>query len=228
MPETHVDFSQPVPLFPLANCVLLPHATIRLHIFEPRYRAMVEDALNGPRLIAMAVFNDPRWKSNYADNLILHTAACLGYIVRDTQLPDGRYNILLQGLTRCRITTELEHEPYRLAHLEPLETNPTLEIDLTDTRTRLETLIADPKLGELAAIQAVRNLLNHDLPTNALIDLACLTLCEETEPRYQLLSEPNPHTRAAWLEHHLHHLRDTVTKALRSATGDTDTGIYLN
>ncbi|MEX0743958.1 MAG: LON peptidase substrate-binding domain-containing protein, partial [Phycisphaeraceae bacterium] len=60
-----VDFSRPLPLFPLANCTLLPHAVVPLHVFEPRYRALAREALESSKLIAMAVFEGDAWKDEY-------------------------------------------------------------------------------------------------------------------------------------------------------------------
>ncbi|MEQ9461884.1 MAG: LON peptidase substrate-binding domain-containing protein [Phycisphaeraceae bacterium] len=228
----NINYQQPIPLFPLASCVLLPHATIRLHIFEPRYRDMVADALAGDQLIAMATFNDPAWKSNYAENPIIHHAVCVGYILRHNILPDGRYNILLQGIARATIKSELEHNPYRIAMLQDLEQNnntkPVMEIDLHDTRQHLDTLIHDDTLSQLASVQALRNGLCNDIPTPALVDLATLTICQDSPSRYTILAEPDPHARATWLLNHLTQLKQTVTNALRSNTGDPDSGIYYN
>lgn len=223
-----VDYSHPIPLFPLASCVLLPHATIRLHIFEQRYRQMVADTLEGQRLIAMAVFNDPHWKQNYEGNPEIHPAVCVGLIARDVKLPDGRYNLLLQGLARARITEEHRHEPYRIASLEPLEEEPPLEIDLEAAREHIEELLQDEALGELSSVQALRNCSNKDIPTNALIDLATLTIFQDSDARYEQLAQQDAQTRAGWLISHLTCLRNTVIKAHRCSTVDPDSGIYLN
>ena len=100
----------PIPVFPLAGALLFPRAQLPLHIFEPRYRAMVRDALAGDRLIGMV---QPRDQN---DPPALFETGCLGRIESVEELEDGRFNIVLEGLTRFRIARELETDtPYRRA-----------------------------------------------------------------------------------------------------------------
>ncbi len=104
-----------VRLFPLPNLVLFPPVTQGLHIFEPRYRAMTADALAADRLLAVALLR-PGWEKEYEGRPSLYPVACLGRIVADQRLADGRYNLRLDGLARIRILEELPPEkPYRRA-----------------------------------------------------------------------------------------------------------------
>jgi Lon protease-like protein len=97
-----------IPIFPLAGALLFPRAQLPLHVFEPRYRAMVRDALAADRLIGMI---QPR---DQADPPALFETGCLGRIEGAEELQDGRYNIVLEGLTRFRILREIESDtPYR-------------------------------------------------------------------------------------------------------------------
>jgi Lon protease-like protein len=91
-----------IPVFPLAGAILFPGAQLPLHIFEPRYRAMVADALAGDRLIGMV---QPR---DQGEPPLLFEVGCLGRIVGADPLEDGRYNIVLEGLGRFRIAREAE------------------------------------------------------------------------------------------------------------------------
>ena len=91
-----------IPVFPLAGALLFPRAQLPLHIFEPRYRDMVRDALAGDRLIGMV---QPR---DQAEPPALFETGCLGRIEACETLDDGRYNIVLEGLTRFRILREIE------------------------------------------------------------------------------------------------------------------------
>jgi uncharacterized protein len=93
-----------VPIFPLAGALLFPRAQLPLHIFEPRYRAMVRDALDGDKVIGMV---QPRDQNEPA---ALFKIGCLGRIVRAEKLDDGRFNIVLEGLRRFRIAREVEVE----------------------------------------------------------------------------------------------------------------------
>src|SRR5260370_32604395 len=87
--------SRRIPLFPLPGVVLLPGTLLPLHIFEPRYRAMVADALAGDRTIGMAMLKRG-WEESDADPPIRLVGGA-GEIVESERLEDGRYNILLEG-----------------------------------------------------------------------------------------------------------------------------------
>jgi hypothetical protein len=89
-----------IPVFPLAGALLFPRAQLPLHIFEPRYRAMVKDALATHQLIGMV---QPR---DQEEPPALFEVGCLGRIVSAEELDDGRFNIVLEGLGRFRIVAE--------------------------------------------------------------------------------------------------------------------------
>jgi hypothetical protein len=99
--------------------VLFPNTIVPLHIFEPRYRAMVEDALKGDRLIAMALLK-PGWETDYEGAPPVHEVLGVGRIVREERLEDGRFNILLQGVARARIEEQMPPAPYRRARITVL------------------------------------------------------------------------------------------------------------
>ena len=93
-----------VPVFPLAGVLLLPRAHLPLHIFEPRYRSMTEDALAGDGMIAMVQPRDPM---SSEVNPEIYPVACLGRIVNEERLEDGRWQLTLEGVTRFRVAEEL-------------------------------------------------------------------------------------------------------------------------
>jgi Lon protease-like protein len=104
-----------IPVFPLPNLVLFPKLQLPLHIFEPRYRQMVRDAIAHGGRIGMALLRGD-WEKDYYGNPDIYGVGCLGKIVGVTPLPDGRYNILLHGLTEYEIEEEvLGVTPYRQA-----------------------------------------------------------------------------------------------------------------
>ncbi|MDQ4087065.1 MAG: LON peptidase substrate-binding domain-containing protein [Pseudomonadota bacterium] len=105
-----------VPIFPLAGALLFPRTQLPLHIFEPRYRAMVRDALASDRLIGMVQPKDPGLASGIgtSDTPALFDIGCIGRIAACEELDDGRFNIVLEGLSRFRIAREAAVEtPYR-------------------------------------------------------------------------------------------------------------------
>src|SRR5690349_8612910 len=85
------DFSGTARLFPLPNLVLFPHVVQPLHIFEPRYRQMMADALEDDRLLALVLLS-PGWAEDYHQAPAIEPLACLGRIVNEEKQLDGRYN----------------------------------------------------------------------------------------------------------------------------------------
>ncbi|HEU5251542.1 MAG TPA: LON peptidase substrate-binding domain-containing protein [Thermoanaerobaculia bacterium] len=111
-----------IPLFPLPEVVLLPGTQLPLHIFEPRYRAMVADALAGDQTIGMAMMK-PGWEHAGATPAILPVGGA-GRIVDSEELADGRYNIVLEGEFRYRVLSEAPPDPYRIANVEEVPSVP--------------------------------------------------------------------------------------------------------
>ena len=97
-----VNFQLPIPLFPLPEAILLPQSVTPLHIFEPRYRQMVETTLDRSGQIAMACFADETWRDAYDAAPPLRPVVCLGQIVQHERVSDG-YNIVLHGVCRARL-----------------------------------------------------------------------------------------------------------------------------
>lgn len=106
-----------VPVFPLPEYVLFPHTLIPFHIFEPRYRQLVGDALAGSRLIVVAGLQ-PGWESDYFGSPPVHSVAGMGKIVNEERLEDGRFNIFVHSLHRVRILETTRMSPYRAARVE--------------------------------------------------------------------------------------------------------------
>lgn len=224
-----IDFSKPIALFPLDNCVLLPHTTIPLHIFEQRYRAMTRDAIDSSGLIAMAIFDGDRYKTEYEGQPPIRDHVCVGYIVHHDRLVDGRYNMLLQGVARARIEQELLPEAggYRHAILRPIEER-VMEIDLDRVRRGIEGELQDPQLRKLACVGNVCNWLSPDLPTPAVVDLTWQALARDTQTRYEVLSEPSSIVRADRLLHLLKRTRRTLAMAEAMGPSMSETGLSLN
>jgi Lon protease-like protein len=104
-----------VPLFPLPGAILFPRAQLPLHIFEPRYREMVKDAIDGAGRIAMI---QPH-RLDDDNQAPLYAVGCIGEVVGVEELDDGRYNIVLLGSNRFRVIKEAEVDaPYRCADVD--------------------------------------------------------------------------------------------------------------
>jgi Lon protease-like protein len=104
-----------VPIFPLAGAILFPRAQLPLHIFEPRYREMVRDAVDGAGRIAMI---QPH-RIDDDNQAPLFDVGCIGDVVGIEELDDGRFNIVLLGANRFRLVREAEVDaPYRCAEVD--------------------------------------------------------------------------------------------------------------
>lgn len=226
--KSTIDFDSPVAVFPLPQCVLLPHASVPLHIFEPRYRKMISDALQGDRLVAMASFAGSDWQTDYEGTPPIRPVVCLAVIVQHQPLPDGRSNILLRGVCRARVVREMPHVPYRVAILEPAESSADLEFDLSARRRSIMGLIADPTLRRLASVHSLHERLRDSTPTEALIDLSIMCLVEDSEQRYAMLAETDALTRGAWLEAQLKSLRKIILAASRISSLSGTLEVSLN
>jgi uncharacterized protein len=133
-----------LPLFPLPNVVLFPGVYLPLHIFEPRYREMTADALAGDRLIGMALLK-PGYEANYDGRPPVYPIGCAGLITHAAKLPDGRFNIVLQGVERFRLQAEDHSRAYRVGTIQALDDGPMTPADtatLRGLRDRLEHLVS--------------------------------------------------------------------------------------
>jgi Lon protease-like protein len=132
-----------IPIFPLPNVVLFPNVFLPLHIFEPRYRTMVTDALAGDRIIGMVLLK-PGYEANYEGRPPVYAIGCAGVITHSEPLEDGRFNIVLRGLEKFRVTGEERGKPYRLAQVDaiPEQIADDDRDALRRQRQRLETLLA--------------------------------------------------------------------------------------
>ena len=108
-----------IPIFPLQDVALFPNTSVPLHIFEPRYRAMIADALEGDGIIGMVLLQ-PGHEADYHGRPPVHAIGCAGEITDAEELPDGRYLILLRGLVKFRVMSEDRSRTYRLAVVESL------------------------------------------------------------------------------------------------------------
>jgi Lon protease-like protein len=143
-----------IPIFPLPSVVLFPNVFLPLHIFEPRYRDMTRDALGGDRIIGMTLLQ-PGFEVNYEGRPPVYPVGCAGVITHADRLADGRYNIVLRGMEKFRITGEDASRSYRLASIEAIpESLPDGDRPaLRQQRQRLEAVLvaaierggADPK-----------------------------------------------------------------------------------
>jgi Lon protease-like protein len=128
------DLPSTVPVFPLTGALLLPRGALPLNIFEPRYRAMVEDAIKGKRVIGMV---QPRAPESEAHEPPVYDIGCAGRLTAFQELEDGRYIITLTGIRRFRIVEEMARTtPYRMFRVDYAEFMQDFEPETAATADR--------------------------------------------------------------------------------------------
>jgi uncharacterized protein len=193
-----------LPLFPLESVVLYPKLRTPLHIFEPRYRQMMESALRGDRALGMATVL-PEHRDEMAGAPPLFAIGCAGFIEAFERLPDGRFNLLLNGTARFRMLRELPPETgrlYRVAEVEWLaeaELSPAEDAALRAARVRvmdvLHEVIARARSSEPLARDAL-DALDATTFTNSL----CQMLQLPAEEKQSLLEADGTARRLDALE----------------------------
>ena len=181
-----------LPLFPLPNVVLFPNVFLPLHIFEPRYREMVADALASDRMIGMVLLR-PGWDRNYEGRPAIYPVGCSGVLTHNERLSDGRYNIVLRGIERFRILEEDHSLSYRRAVVEPLRDMALEAGDRTailQQRSKLESLLG-PRRSDTGDPRMPASMSDEDL-VNALAQYLDLEPLE----KQALLEKPCLRSRA--------------------------------
>lgn len=198
------SFNGVVRLFPLPNLVLFPHVVQPLHIFEPRYRQMTAHALAADRLLALALLR-PGWEGAYEGNPAIHPVVCLGRIVADQLLEDGRYNLLLRGVSRARIVKELTGSTlYRNARVELLaDVNPPAVATASELRKELGRLARVWLPQQKPLRDQLDELFSSELDVATLCDVFGFALPLPVEFKQHLLETVEVERRARQLLAHL-------------------------
>lgn len=177
-----------VPVMTLPNTVFFPQALLPLHIFEPRYRQMLQDVLNRDRLFAIARLDPAAARGGASEPA--HTVATVGIIRACQKADNDTSNLLLQGVCRVEIQAVVREQPYRLIAIRPLATvsggnHAQLETErlevmrLLNLRRRLGTPV--PK-GMTQFLESIED-------TDTFADVAAFNLCDDGEFKQELLEE---------------------------------------
>jgi Lon protease-like protein len=197
------------PLFPLPNVVLFPKAILPLHIFEPRYRIMMADALQGGQTICMALLR-PGWAADYNGSPAVHGVGCVGRVVQHQLLDDGRYNIALHGETKVAIEGFTQEEPYRIARVRTVEEDHawTASSGVEGEVAELLALFRRVRLGESAAVDLTEMYGPHVSP-EAVLNMIAMNLNVEANVKQELLELDSLRSRFRSI---VHYLRDAAAK----------------
>jgi len=198
------SFAGTARLFPLPNLVLFPHVLQPVHVFEPRYRELLEEALATDRLIAMATLA-PGWEKDYEGRPPVHPVACLGQVATHHKLNSGAYNVLLLGVQRVRVVEELDScKLFREVRVELCEDYyPPDEVQYRSLQEALRGTLVEslPRLPQ--AQEQLDQLLATDVPLGVLSDIVSYMLEVDLAEKLRLLTELDVHQRCQHLLDHL-------------------------
>ena len=191
-------FDGRVRLFPLPELVVFPHAMQPLHIFEPRYCELLQDALESDRLIAMATLTGGiTTASDHAPPIA--TTVCLGKIISHAEVEDDRHNILLVGIRRAKIIREIDAgRAFRMAEIDLADDiYPPLG---ADSRMELKRRLLDA-FGGIIPVSAnikknLHELMAGQMGLGPITDIVSYTLPFDAQEKLRLLAEPNVDARA--------------------------------
>jgi Lon protease-like protein len=184
-------------IFPLSEVVLFPDTLLPLHVFEPRYRKMLADALDGDRLIGMVLLRNP----DAEPRPTVYPVGCAGTIVEHKPFADGRSLVVLKGTVKFRIRREVEtDEPYRVVEAQALYEGPPPMDKVRGWRDELRECLRDlaragareddvvEELFDRIDLIAMTNSLSASLPLDVL-EKQSLLECPTIEDRERRLAE---------------------------------------
>ena len=197
--------SEEIALFPLASVVLFPRVRTPLHVFEPRYRQMTEDALAGERSIGMVAV-PPEHAGAMAGDPPVYPVGCAGVISQARRLPDGRFHIVLDGAFRFRILAEAPRPAgrlYRVASIERLADayDPAERERVEELRGRILGLVRSLlELSDRERAKEITPELFRSMDDEALVNTLANALALGTPEKQGLLETPSVPERYARLE----------------------------
>ncbi len=188
-------------LFPLPNLVVFPHVMQPLHIFERRYRAMLEEAVASDGLIGMAVLA-PGWQNDYEGRPPILPIACLCRIATHCKTEQGTYNALLVGVRRIRIVQEfVPKKLFREAEVELVDD--VYPPENQQRRKKLQQRLVGAFRGALPKMsdgcEQIEQLLGDDIPLGMLTDIVSYSLSLDQKVKEDLLAQPVADLRALLL-----------------------------
>ncbi|MGI5845406.1 MAG: LON peptidase substrate-binding domain-containing protein [Candidatus Xenobium sp.] len=202
------DYSEAVPIFPLAGLVFFPGTVLPLHLFEPRYREMALELLEGEGLLAVALLEEG-WEEDVTGETPIFPIVTVGRARRWERQEDGSLNVELLGLARARILGEVTGKLWRRARLQPLE---ELPVDPEETRELSQSLLWGlQRLVGAEKSKPSEIKLDPSLHLGRFCDSLAFLLPMEPSRKMGLLAELDPAVRARALVAHLEELRNKGT-----------------
>jgi len=214
--STEVAFHK-IPIFPLPNVVFFPKIFLPLHVFEERYKTMLIDALHGNQKIGMILLQEG-WERDYFGTPPVHLVGCVGKIEAHEKLPQGRFNILLRGLSRFQIVDFVQEDPYRIARVRLLDDDPLL-LETDQQRSEREAFLNQflRYLNDVLGIEIEEQKLDRSASLESVVNQVAATLDIPARQKQQLLEMPGVAKRYGIIRgiiderlHHAEKLRNVV------------------
>jgi Lon protease-like protein len=199
-----------LPVFPLPNTVLFPHTLLPLHIFEPRYRAMVRHVTEADGLIVIS-----RMVGDGFEEL-----GSVGKVCDLVPLEDGRFNLMLEGLLRVSMVEIPCDTPYRQVRVRARPEPPVTDDPQAVERTKLELLATLSALLSIAQA-GVPVVLNQEQPFEVVVNKACAGLPVDAAERQKLLAEDDLIERHRMLAEHLESVIESVARTRAPDPGES-------
>jgi uncharacterized protein len=197
-------------IFPLPNAVLFPGTLMPLHVFEPRYRAMIRDALADTKALAVARLR-PGFERDYEGRPPVFEICGAGRIIEHLEHEDGRYHLVLRGVARVRILSELPPlQPYRVVRAETIDdvaVDPRLSAALV---TQIQALWQElgPRLPD--ALRDLADITRGADDAAAFSDRLAAVLAGDADVTQALLSEADPTERLRMIAERLRAVADSL------------------
>jgi len=195
-----------LPIFPLPDVVFFPETELPLHVFEPRYRELLSDALDGDRTIGIQLL-DPARPADPDGRPAVHAIGCAGTIIDYEPLDDGRSNIVLKGEFRYRIGAERSEDgkPYRVAEVDEIPIAPLpREGPSTPSPKDMRRLLTQMVTRLAVSVgRAEASILPPDLSDEGLVNEAASRLGLDADDRYKLLAMDRLAERYTWVVSHI-------------------------
>lgn len=182
--------SSSLPLFPLPNLVLFPRTHLSLHVFEPRYLAMMEEVMESTRRLVICQLR-PGWENDYEGTPPLFRVAGSARVLLAEKNGEGKWNILVEGIERVLIGEEVQREPFRIARVQPLvEEIPPGQIAVAREQMHSVARVAEALGRQIAPLRRqLTNLVNTHQHPGVVCDIIAACLVSDGYARQSILAE---------------------------------------
>ncbi|MCU0791924.1 MAG: LON peptidase substrate-binding domain-containing protein [Opitutaceae bacterium] len=220
--EIEITLPEEIAVMTLPGMAFFPQALLPLHIFEPRYRQMLSDALDTHRLFAVAGLDMAKLGKAFEP---AYRIATVGVVRACQKREDGTSNLLLQGITRVEFTEVAAEEPYRRARIRPLASMPGASDEENERqRAKLSRLLSTRlRLSGEGSQDMAKFLRGVDDP-ETFVDLAAFNFCGDSRLKQRLLETLDVHARmellSGWARREVDALR--LRKKLQGPLADDD------